>query len=79
MEEAPSMSDGDVCISATSQSPRLASGAVSGGFLALAFLNPLALFPSFFLFLSFCTLDLTFSAHFYCLFVLTVVLFWVCE
>lgn len=34
MEEAPSMSDGDVCISATSQSPRLASGAVSGGFLS---------------------------------------------
>lgn len=47
MEEAPSMSDGDVCISATSQSPRLASGAVSGGFLALA----LFLFFFFVLFL----------------------------
>lgn len=37
MEEAPSMSDGDVCISASTQSPHLASGAVSGGLLCFGF------------------------------------------
>lgn len=34
MEEAPPMSDGDVCMPATSQSPRLASAAVSAESLA---------------------------------------------
>lgn len=34
MEEAPPMSDGDVCMPATSQSTRLASAAVSAGSLA---------------------------------------------
>lgn len=34
MEEAPPMSDGDVCMPATSQSPHLASAAVSSGFPA---------------------------------------------
>lgn len=38
MEEAPPpMSDGDVCMPATSQSPHLASAAVSAGFLAFLF------------------------------------------
>lgn len=38
MEEAPPpMSDGDVCMPATSQSPYLASAAVSAGFLAFLF------------------------------------------
>lgn len=52
MEEAPpSMSDGDVCMPATSQSSHLASAAVSAGFLAfcicLILHTPLYLYCSF--------------------------------
>lgn len=51
MEEAPTMSDGDVCMPATSQSPHLASAAVSASFLAflirMFFYTPLRTSPSF--------------------------------
>lgn len=55
MEEAPpSMSDGDVCMPATSQSPHLVSAAVSSGFLAfriyLIFHKPLYLYHCHFSF-----------------------------